>query len=628
MTMKNSRSDNHFQGAARPAAAELMERLNQFDGTTEQFLVNLLGVQCFLAQVDSGAVLRMDKEQGIAVVAIYPELKKGTTAPVWLAQAVELAKKTFDSTGTIVKPLHVADELYGQPAHRYLVMIPLKTADTVSGLAVFQVETSDPKLLETSRERLELTTELLGFYRIRLTLQRRQADLKRLQTAIETVSAVNSSGRFASVGMAFCNEVASKWHCERVSIGFLKGRYVQVKAVSHTEHFSRKMQVIQDIESAMEECLDQDIEILYPSEQEAVYISRSAGELSRRYGPSAILSLPLRRDGDALAVVTLERDCERPFSPEDVETARLMCELCTARLLDLYERARWVGAKAADGVRGVFAGLLGPKYTLSKIIVVLVFAGLIFLTFAKGQFRAEAPFVLEARHRQLAPAPFDGYLKCVNASVGDIVEADKTVLAELETAELVLQLKEAEADKLSYSKQADAAMRDFKTAQAQIAQANADKTKARIDLLEYRLKRAKITSPIGGVVVKGELERQVGAPVKTGDVLFEIALLENLLAELLVPEDQIADIHQGQNGYLATVSYPSQRIEFVVERVNPMAEVVNERNVFKVRVRLLSIHSWMRPGMEGVAKVSVGRRRYVWIWSHRVVNWLRMKFWF
>ncbi len=146
-------------------------------------------------------------------------------------------------------------------------------------------------------------------------------------------------------------------------------------------------------------------------------------------------------------------------------------------------------------------------------------------------------------------------------------------------------------------------------------------------MLNYLIEQGKIISPISGVVVIGDLKRQIGAPVKKGDVLFEVTPLESLRAELLVPEDQIFDIALEQEGYLATVSYPGQRIKFVVERINPMAEVVNNRNVFKVRVRLLETRPWMRPGMEGVAKISVGKRRYIWIWTRRIVNWLRMKFW-
>jgi multidrug resistance efflux pump len=255
---------------------------------------------------------------------------------------------------------------------------------------------------------------------------------------------------------------------------------------------------------------------------------------------------------------------------------------------------------------------------------------IVFLIFAKGQFRAEAPFALEATYQQVVCASFDGYIKSVNVEVGDPV-TEKTILAELDTAELRLKLAGVKAEQAGYLKQVSAAMRDTETAQAQIAQANSDKAQAQIDLFNYLIEQGKVISPISGVVVKGDLKRQIGAPVKTGDVLFEVTPLESLRAELLVPEDQIFDISVGQEGYLATVSYPSQRIKFIVERVNPMAEVVNNRNIFKVRVRLLETHpethSWMRPGMEGVAKISIGKRRYVWIWTRRIVNWLRMKLW-
>jgi len=253
---------------------------------------------------------------------------------------------------------------------------------------------------------------------------------------------------------------------------------------------------------------------------------------------------------------------------------------------------------------------------------------IVFLIFAKGQFKAEASFALEATYQQVVCASFDGYIKSVNVEVGDSVKENETTLAELDTAELRLQLAAAKAEQAGYLKQFAAAMRDSETAQAQIAQANADKTQAQMDLYTYMIEHGKIISPISGTIVEGDLKRQIGAPVKKGDVLFEVTPLESLRAELLVPEDYIFDIAVEQEGYLATVSYPSQRIKFVVERINPMAEVVSNRNVFKVRVRLLETRLWMRPGMEGIAKVSIGKRRYVWIWTRRIVNCLRMKLWF
>jgi multidrug resistance efflux pump len=225
------------------------------------------------------------------------------------------------------------------------------------------------------------------------------------------------------------------------------------------------------------------------------------------------------------------------------------------------------------------------------------------------------------------PAPFDGYIKSVAVEVGDSIEGGNSVLATLNDAELRLQLAAQKAERVGFLKQESAFRRDNETAQAQIARANADKIQAAIDLLNYQIAQANLISPISGIVVKGDLKRQIGAPVNTGDILFEVCPQKSLRGQLLVPEDLIFDIKVGQKGKLATASYPAQPIEFVVERINPVAEVVNQRNVFKVRVRLLETPEWMRPGMEGIAKVSAGKRPYIWIWTRKINNWLRMKLW-
>jgi len=639
--MDNLQNHRQFVGSNRPTAAELIKQLGQFDGSGEQFFVNLLAIQCFLGQADGGAILRNNQQKGVDVLAIYPQLREKQTPPVWLNQSAELVREATSTDSAIVKPLQDPKEDDNKATRSYVVLVPLKMADIGQVMEAFVVRASDRNALEASQEQLELTANLLGISERRLTLQNRQAGLRRLQKAMETLSAINRHNRFTSTAMALCNEAASQWQCERVSVGFLKGRYVRLKAMSHTEDFSRKMKIVQDIESVMEECLDQDCEVLYPASQEVTYISRAAGELSRQHGPLAVLSVPFRQDGEARAVLALERESSKSFNLEEIEAIRLACELCTARLLELYEHDHWIGARVvakAAKARSALAALVGPKHTWTKILAILFLGVILLLIFGKGQFRAEAPFVLEATYQQVVCASFDGYIKDVNVvEVGETVKANETILAELDTAELRIQLAAAKAEQAGYLKQVAAAMRDGETAQAQIAQANSDKAEAQIDLLNYLIEQGKIISPMSGIVVKGDLKRQIGAPVKKGDVLFEVTPLESLRAELLVPEDLIFDIAVDQEGYLATVSYPGERIKFAVERINPMAEVVNNRNVFKVRAQLLAEdpsvedplaeHPWMRPGMEGVAKISIGKRRYIWIWTRRIVNWLRMKFW-
>ena len=262
-----------------------------------------------------------------------------------------------------------------------------------------------------------------------------------------------------------------------------------------------------------------------------------------------------------------------------------------------------------------------------KVTAFLIFCFIVFLIFGKGTFKIKAPFVIEATYRQIVPAPFEGYIKSVESEVGQLVEGNKTVLADLDTSELRLRLAATKAEKLGYTKQAAAAMRDDEIAQAHIAQANTAKAEAEIKLLEHVISQAKLISPVSGTILQGDLKREVGAPVKTGDVLFEVAPLSSLRAEIMIPEGDIFDLKIGQKGRLATVSYPGEKIGFVVERINPIAEVVGQRNVFKVRVRLEETHDWMRPGMEGVGKVSIGKRHFIWIWTRKITNWIRMKIW-
>lgn len=618
--------DSH-DGNSQPEVSDIIEQLGQSDGSSGQFLMNVLAAHCYLIRADRGAILRSNQSNGIDVLAVHPGIGDSGTAPQWVRHAAKHVQEAISANAAISRLLPDNQHALGDKQNRYALLAPLAMDGVGRIIEAAVVEGCSDDEIEETLQQFELSARLYGACTKHLAVVRKDTDLDRLKKAMDVLSAMNLHNRFKSASMAFCNEVASQWQAERVSLGLLKSRCVRLKAMSHTEDFGRKMKTVQDIESTMEECLDQDCEVLHPAVREATYVSRAVMEMSKQHGPLAVLSLPLRQDGEVLGVLTLERPTEKPFNNEEVETIRLTCDLCTARLLNLHEHDRWIGARLAASIRKMLAFVVGPKHTWAKILAIAICGAVAFLIFAKGQFKAEAPFVFEATQQQVVCAPFDGYIKAVEVEIGDIVRAKEDVLGELDTAELRLQLAAAKAEKAGYLKQYAAAMRDGETAQAQIAEANADKVEAQINLLDYKIEQAKVVSPLSGTVVTGDLKRQIGAPVKTGDVLFEVTPLESLQAELMVAEDEVFDIRIGQEGALATASYPGDHIRLIVERINPMAEVVNNRNVFKVRARLLETRQWMRPGMEGVAKVEIGKRRYVWIWTRKIINWLRMKLW-
>lgn len=163
----------------------------------------------------------------------------------------------------------------------------------------------------------------------------------------------------------------------------------------------------------------------------------------------------------------------------------------------------------AEAVRKVPAAVVGPKHTWIKVAVVAVFAAAAFLIFAKGDYQADGSFVLQATQRQVVPAPFDGELKEVHVEVNAEVTKDVTVLAELDDSELRVQLIGAQADRASYLTQAAAARRDGKISDAHIAEAEADKIQAQIDLVNYRIKQARLVAAMSGTVISGDWKQRI-----------------------------------------------------------------------------------------------------------------------
>ncbi len=205
--------------------------------------------------------------------------------------------------------------------------------------------------------------------------------------------------------------------------------------------------------------------------------------------------------------------------------------------------------------------------------------------------------------------------------------AAQTVLAELHTARLRDQLAAAQAKLSAYRRQADIAQSRGKFADVEIADDGVNAQQARVRLLNRRIALATIRSPISGTVLSGRLQRRIGSPVKLGQTLFKVAPLTPLLAQVRVSDSDILYVQPRQKGRLVTASYPGIEIPFRVVRIDPLATIRHKQNVFDVRAVLLKPPPWLRPGMEGTARIHIGHRHYIWIWTRSLIDWLRMKLW-
>ena len=603
-----------------------LESVLAFMGPPEVFALLLLAERCGKSGAEAGAVFIYDRKLKTAsALALFPPAPDlaaavaGDKKPLWL----DLASQAVISAEFSLQPRL----LPGGPGGSPVVLVPLRRLEDsdIEEYACFLPAAFKPETLNfVLRELGESASLWRNFFGRQ---QAGGAEDEVIRPVLSILAEVNAAEKFKEAAMALSNELASRFACDWAAVGFLQGRYVHLAAVSHAEKIGRKMDLPRLLELVMEECLDQDEEVFYPAPPDSAAINRAQAELVRRFGSGFVLALPLRKGEELVGAMVLERARPEMPSERDLTLLRLTADLAAPRLKELKERDKWLGARMASAMRESLAWALGPKHTWAKAIGLGLSLFIILALGLRITYRVDATFTLRADEKIIVAAPFDGFLEEAPAEPGDRLETGKTLLARLETAEDRTKLLTREAEARAYHKEAALAQRERKTAEAQIATARAEQAEAESAMLRERIARSEIRAALDGVVLAGEWKNKLGGPVKLGDTLYEIAPLEGLEAELYVPDTEIADIKIGQRGRLAVAGNPALKFYFTVEKISPAAELVKQKNVFRVMVRLEDTADWLRPGMEGVAKIEAGRRSPAYIWTRPAINWLRLKLW-
>jgi hypothetical protein len=322
------------------------------------------------------------------------------------------------------------------------------------------------------------------------------------------------------------------------------------------------------------------------------------------FGQKEIVSIPSANGAVVLLAIF------PPGTKIDVKTANQMVPVANA--LSCFDR-----------------NLLRPtRKTNQKLIIAAGLAAcLAALALLPRQAVVEAPVTMRPEQIRVVTAPFDGILDSSEVQPGDAVRQDQTVLARLATREIELELDAARARAISDKRDATVARATSQAAQEQISLLSARRAEAQISLFEYRLRLAEMRAPSDGILLSGDLRRNIGQPLARGQPLFEIAPSGNLRAEILVLDEDINAVTFGQRVMISIAADPGRHLPATVERIRPMAEVVNGRNVFRVYAKLdASAEGELRGGMEGWAKISVGTTTWLAIIIRRPIRWLRHYF--
>lgn len=563
---------------------------------------------------------------------------------------------------TAIKPVVEKQRLHLQllGADDYVVGHPLVIDGQLWGLLLLRVSLADKKLLPGLLQALKP-----GQFWLQFIVHSLPADLSSARQAqsepaafaelpsaplppvlsesitaslVQLVASLLKENSLPETTITLVNVLAGLLRATRVSIGLLdnKGKKVHLEAVSFSANFDKRTQAMQAITEAMAEAIDQGVRINCVAESSreqvadtpAMLIKQAHQQLLHTQQLQAVSSFLLRKGDNILGALTIELD-RQAILDTDEELLVQQAANYAAAIIQLRQQAAagvWQGLKWRIVAR--LQRWLGEESWRGKLIAVSAMVLLVAL-FVPVNYQLSAEASLQTTEKYLVVSPQDAYLGSIAARPGDAVKKG-AVLAQLNDEDLRLERRKIASQAQQYRQAYDSALANSNRVEAAIADAQLDQATIQLQLLDQQLLRTQLLAPSDGIVVSDDISQSRGAPVKQGDVLFEIAANQNYLVQLFVDERDIALVQAGQEGELKLTSLPTDIFGLRVKLITPISEVREGRNYFRVELVLsddTDKAGLLRPGMTGTGKVDVGARALGWIWFHDLWHWLRLNVW-
>lgn len=609
------------------------------------FLTALVATQCSLVGAGAAVIYLLGsaaRRGGIAVQHVNPEAPNSrgplTLSPPVVERLERLATDALragtpaPSVQTLVLPR--AGGLYEADASCKVLIVPLAAEGRTEGLSLIILPDrwqGNPADAITKVALLNTRFESYLWRQQSVHEGHQKAQLRETLELLDVALQAPDAGAMASV---LCHELHRRFGCSRVSIGLIEQGRVRLRAISGADKVDRRGPAAEAIEGAFEECAAQDTEVQLPPPAETLLdpaarrVTRAHELLSTRFGPSSMLSLPLRVEGDLAGVVLLERAADDPFPAGSVGLLRLVAEFIGPALLTRRLADRGLLKVAKDRSFEIGAAIVGPRHTGIKLFGAAALALLIGLTIIPIPARVSGSAEVKATVSRTIVPPFSGYLQSVAVKPGDLVKAGDA-LAAMDTRDLELQAAQAESERDSLLVQRDDAQAQGDLTKVRNFNAQAQEAAAKLQLIKDHLARAVVKAPIAGVVSRGDLDPFIGAKIEPTQSLLEIATQERTIV-VQVSERDVSRVRAGQDGWFASRALPDRKVPIHVLRVNPSAEVVRDANVYLAEAELKDPKDaeLLRVGMTGTAKLRNGWTTGLFAILRPIADEFRLRFWF
>lgn len=498
----------------------------------------------------------------------------------------------------------------------YAICVALSPLATYSDVLTVSI-TGNPSNMDLEQLRyIEQIILSLRVWRSQVAIADQETDLRKLAALMELVAKVTDAASLSTAALHVVNELQVFVGCRQVALG-LKGKLTfgtKLAAISGHTTFDRFSDVAKAYQSSCDETLMKgELGTWPPLNPQSSIGMLALRKLVECQNVDAGTAVPLMHGTRTVGVLVLTGS---HFLRED-------------KLLGLLHAASpMLGSALQHASRsrlGLF-GRIGKAFTGSKRTAKLTMAAFVLATasllMAPWPYTMKVPCKAEPKMRRLVGAPHDGIVESALIRSGNFVQENQ-ILANMDSKEIRWEIATLTAEKHRYHKEYDKELADDNTSKAQIALIEVERIQRKLQLLEHREFNHAILAPISGMVLTGELEKLSGAPVRMGQVLFEVAQLDPLRIELEVPAIDYFYLKSGQEVSIRFEGFLSEDFQGVIASVRPRSEVRDSSNVFVAELEIANPDFRVRPGVQGYATITGDRFPIAWNLFHKTWEALR-----
>ncbi len=436
---------------------------------------------------------------------------------------------------------------------------------------------------------------------------------------------------FSELAFKMTNELCNKLGCESVALGAVTNQHIKVISISGMDTINSRSPGIACLRSAMEECLDAGTAVVYQKEEKW-----SSGDLNEAYwlhkswhtatGGDNVASIPLQTDTETVAILSFHRGANKPFEREEIENMQLKLAPYASALRLLGRADRNIVRHVVDGVKHVWHALWAPgKFGLRLGTIALAIAIGVFL-FGSMPYNVQATCRVVPRQSINIGARFDSKIASAVALVGDRVSKGD-ILCTLDQTDLVMHQSELKAELQVLNQEVDRARAQGEPVESKLIDAKRMLVQAKLNIVNRQIEQSVIRSPIDGVVVAGDLRMRIDTVVAKGAPLYQVAPLHEWKLVINVPEQSSDRLDKNLSGSFSAYARPGSANPFQVVRVMQSARIQNGQNIIAVEATIEEPADWLRPGMEGVARIRMGSKRIWWLTFHRMIEYIQLNLW-